>query len=104
MFSLLKKIRRLYLPIDLQLQMFDAMISPILLYGCEVWGYSNNNTVESLFLQFHKIILNVKKSTPKCILYGELGRYPIDIFINSRMIGLCILPCADRVTSEPGLE
>ena len=30
----------------------------------------------------------VKKSTPNCILYGELGRYPTDIFIKSRMIGM----------------
>lgn len=88
MYSMLRKCRSLGLPIDLQLQMFDTMVAPILLYGCEVWGYSNNNTVESLFLQFYKIILNVKKSTPNCIIYGELGRYPIDVFIKSRMIGL----------------
>ena len=75
------KCRGLGLPIDIQLQMFNTMISPILLYyGCEVWGFENNDAIESLFLQFKKIILGVKKSTPNCILYGELGRYPIEIF------------------------
>ena len=83
MFSMLRK--SLGLPIDIQLQMFDTMISPILLYGCEVWCFEN---IESLFLQFYKIILGVKKSTPNCILYGELDRYRIEIFIKSRMIGL----------------
>ena len=34
----------------------------------------NINAIESLFfLQFYKNILGVKKSTPNCILYGELS-------------------------------
>ena len=86
--SMLRKCGSLGLPIDIQLQKFDTMIPPILLYGCEVWGFENNDAIESLFLQFYKVILGVKKSTPNCILYGELGRYPIEIFIKSIMIGL----------------
>ena len=39
MFSVLRKTRKLCLPIDIQLQMFDSMISPILLYGSEVYGF-----------------------------------------------------------------
>lgn len=42
--------------------------------------------VKFLFLQFYKILLRVKKTTPNCILYGELGRFPVDILIKSRMI------------------
>ena len=53
MFSMLRKCPSLALPIDIQLQMFDTMISPILLYGCEVWCFENNDAIESLFLQFH---------------------------------------------------
>ena len=30
--------------------------------------------------------MSFKKSTPNAILYGELGRYPADILIKSRMI------------------
>ena len=45
-------------------------------------------SMQSLFLQFLKIILGVKKSTPNCILYGELGRFPIEVFVKSRMIGM----------------
>ena len=39
-------------------------------------------------MQFYKIILGVKKSTPNYILYGELGRFPIKVFVKSRMIGM----------------
>ena len=78
---MLKKCRSLGLPIDLQLKMFHTMVAPILLYGCEIWGFENIDVIESLFLQFYKIILGVKKSTPNCILYGELGRFPIEVFV-----------------------
>lgn len=87
MFSIMKKSRKFNLPVDLQLHLFDTMVSPILLYGSEVWGYEDNSIIESLYLSFYKMILKVKKSTPNCIIYGELGRYPSDIFIKSRMIG-----------------
>ena len=87
MFSILKKSRKLNLPVDILLQLFDSMVAPILLYGSEVWGYEDNSIIESLYLSFYKMILKVKKSTPSCILYGELGRYPVDVFIKSRMIG-----------------
>ena len=40
------------------------------------------------FLQSYKTVLGVKKSTPNCILYGELGRFPIEVFVKSRMIGM----------------
>ena len=87
MFFELRKSRKLQLPIDLQLQLFDSMIVPILLFGSEVTGFENSDILERLCTQFYKIILNVKKSTPNCILYGELGRYPISILIKSRIIG-----------------
>ena len=36
MFSVLRKSRKLQLPVDIQLQMFDITVLPILLYGIEV--------------------------------------------------------------------
>ena len=87
MFYVLRKSRKLCLPIDILLQLFDAMIAPILMYGAEVWGYENDNIIEALHLEFCKCILKVKKCTPNCVVYGELGRVPMSVHISARMIG-----------------
>ena len=86
MFSVLSKSRKLQLQFDLQLQLFDGMVVPILLYGSEVTVFENSEILEMLCTQFYKIILNVKKTTPNAMLYGELGRYPINILCKSRMV------------------
>ena len=86
MFALLKKARSLNLDIDTQLHLFDSTVLPILLYGCEVWGFSNIDMVEKLHLRFCKYLLKVKKSTPNVMVYGELGRQPIRNIIISRML------------------
>ena len=38
--------------------MFDCMVVPILLYDAEIYGYEKSEIIESLFLQFYKIILS----------------------------------------------
>ena len=38
MFSLIKKAKDLSLPIDMQIDLFNKLVKPILLYGCETWG------------------------------------------------------------------
>ena len=40
-YALLSKIRKLRLPVDLSLDLFDQLVFPVLTYGCEVWGCSN---------------------------------------------------------------
>jgi hypothetical protein len=42
-FQVSQKARKLSLPIDILLLLFDVMVAPILLYGAEVWGYEKND-------------------------------------------------------------
>ncbi len=51
MYGLIGKCRKQSLPIDLQLELFDRMIVPIMLYGCEVWGPENYIETEKLHLK-----------------------------------------------------
>ena len=52
MFIVLRKARKLNLPIDMQLELFDTMVVPILLYGAEVCGFENFNIIENFHMQF----------------------------------------------------
>ena len=86
MYALLSKGRRMQLPVDIMLNIFDHVVLPILLYGSEVWGHANNPLVEKLHLMFCRNILRVNKYTPKCMIYGELGRYPLSLNVNQRLL------------------
>jgi hypothetical protein len=57
-----------------QLELFDKVVKPILLYGCELWRLSNCDIIERLHLKYCNPLLNLKSSTPNCMIYGELGR------------------------------
>ena len=56
------------------LDLFDKLVSPILNYGSEVWGFHKAPAIESVHLQFCKKLLGVKQSTQNDFIYGELGR------------------------------
>lgn len=86
MYGIIKKGRFHNLSIECQLQLFDKIVQPILLYGCEIWGAGDNRIVERVHLKFCKLLLHLKSSTPDYMVYGELGRYPLDISIKLRMI------------------
>lgn len=86
MYDVIRKGRKHNLSIECQLDLFDKIVKPILLYGSEVWGVGNNSVIERVHLKFCKILLNVKKSTPDFMIYGELGRYPLEIDIKLRIL------------------
>ena len=95
MFSLLKKSRKLDLPLDLQLDLYQKCIKPILLYGCEMWGFENTEMLEKIQLKYLKMLLGVKASTPSCMIYGELGVYPLKVDIQLRMLTYWYKLCKD---------
>ena len=87
MYALISKCRKFKLPVDLQLELFDSLVVPILTYNCEIWGLKHTNMIEKLHLKFMKFVLNVKTSTCNSMVYGELGRYPLHIRVKKQMVG-----------------
>ena len=87
MFGLLQTARRQHLPIDVILDLFDKMVLPIIMYGCEIWGYENLALLEKLNLKAIKFILHLNKSTKTAMVYGESGRCPLNILAKVRMVG-----------------
>jgi hypothetical protein len=74
------------LPIDLILKLFDHTVLPILTYGSEIFGFENLDILERVHNNFLRKITKARRSTPLAFIYGELGRYPISIIVQSRMI------------------
>ena len=68
-------------------KLFDALVKPVLLYGCEVWGpellsYKTHfvkGTIEQVHIKFCKQTLNVLWYTENKACRAELGRYPLSI-------------------------
>ena len=81
MYSLYKKARSLQLPIDIQFNLFDRVVAPIMLYSCEVWGFSNIYPIENLHRKYCKMLLKLRSSTPNVMIYGETGRFPFEVIM-----------------------
>ena len=62
------------------------MVTPILLYGAEVWGIYEYKEVDKLQIKLYKQLLGVSKQTPNAAVYSELGRYPLSILSKERSI------------------
>ena len=90
MFNLIQKARKLSLPIDIQCELFDQLVTPILLYGSEVWGYMKLDQIERLHKLFLKSLLRLNKGTANCMAYGEVGRLPLQHTVNKRMVSYWI--------------
>ena len=68
------------------LELFDKLVTPILNYSCEVWGFCAANQIERIHTKFCKHLLGLKISTQNDFIYGELGR----INYYSRRLFCCI--------------
>ena len=60
----------------------------MLTYGAEVWGYDNTSLqlINRTQVKFFKILLKLNKSTPNCIVYGELGLLPSTVIVQQKLL------------------
>ena len=108
MYNLLETIKETKMPVDIMFHLFDSLVASVLSYGCEIccffflfvfcflfffvfvfffcFFFSNAQCIERVHRKFCKRILNVKLSTNYYALYTELGRYPLFIERQLRII------------------
>ena len=67
----------------MRLQLFDALVRPVMLYGVEVWGPHALGQMDAQFEREHRSflrrLLGVRDSTPSVVVLAELGRYPLTV-------------------------
>jgi hypothetical protein len=86
MFSVIGKARKLMLPVDIQITLFDSLVKPVVMYGAEVWGPQNCQLADKLQIRFLKLTLGLSKYTPTVMVRGETGVYPISLDITARVL------------------
>ena len=75
-----------YLDPEIYFQLFDQTVRPMLTYSCEVWGLEAQSALEKVHTMACKKLLGVKKKTPNCLVYGEVGRFPLALDTQARVI------------------
>ena len=58
------------LSVQHRLYLFEKLITPILNYGSQIWGFAQGACIKRVYLQFCKRLLGVK-NVPKMTLYME---------------------------------
>ena len=77
------------LAVETRNKLFDALVKPVLHYGCEIWGpeflsyktHFDKSTIEQV-----KQTINVPWYTEKKARRAELGRYPLSIDIKVSLL------------------
>jgi len=69
-----------------QLKLFNALVSPILNYSCEIWGFCEATQHERLCLGFLKSVLGVRRAVPNAFIYSEFGIFPLIIGRQKRIV------------------
>ena len=67
-------------------ELFDKLVAPVLSYASEVWGFIRAPAIERVHLKFMKKLLHIKQSTQNDFVYGELGRVPLSVKRQFRIV------------------
>ena len=86
LYSIINTSRKYDLPVDIQIELFNMTVVPVLTYGCEIWDNNIVRELELLHMKFLKHVSYVHRYTSTYIVCGELGVYPLNITIKCRMI------------------
>ena len=84
-YSLITRIKQLNLTFEVSIELFERLVIPILLYGSEIWGYEDPKQVEIMLNKTMRRFMKLHKTTPMCMINGELGLKEISEYIDNRM-------------------
>ena len=62
MFKISVLLNEIDLDVKTRIHLFDTLILPILLYGCELWGFENVEQIEVFHRKYLRNILQVRKA------------------------------------------
>ena len=84
MFALQRQCQQLHLhDPGIKCKLFDALVKPILCYGCEIWAIVGNRTdldkLERIQQGFLKRLLGVQTQTINLQVLAEFGRFPLQL-------------------------
>ena len=79
-FKISKNLNHPFCGVNPMMKLFDALIKPIILYGSEIWG--NNYITETFHNRFCKSVLGLSRNASNSATIGDLGRFPMQIFID----------------------
>ena len=86
LYNIYKLFQDMHLNVNEKFKLFDCLVSSVLGYAGEVWGFHGAPDIERLHKQFCRSILGVKKSTNLAALYSELGRKPLIVLRKLRIL------------------
>ena len=68
--------------------MYEALVSPVLTYGSDVWGHLKvcRDAADSVFFEYMKSILKVKSSTSHVAVLGECGQSPPSVLCHINVL------------------
>ena len=60
------------------IKLFNSLVLPIILYGCEIWFPLINQTLKTKLNVYQLKNMKTKLNSQHLCVYGDLGEYPID--------------------------
>ena len=102
MFKLKSAVDRSFMNTSIAINLFDKTVKPVCLYGAEIWGnfsiskrISAADLIEKMYskfpvektnIAFMKWILGVNRRTSNFAVLGDLGRYPLLVYVITNTI------------------
>ena len=86
--------------VTVMLTLYDALITPIMNYCCEIWGFKEDRDLEKVEIKFLKSILHLPDSTPTMAVRGELGQLPIFLLWKERILKYWNRLCSDSFITQ----